>query len=580
MTTPPVTPIADVDRTQSYTLTASTPYVDLSYPLFGDATDIDVYLNGVEVTAWSLVSISGGDIATMARPITDGRILFTAPPSSGVLKIVNRWRPRQSSLSEAAGVGRREFNLLNAQVVASLREAFRDLRDIENLTRDLAALGLTIGAAGPLSERASHNAAAEGFVFVQTDHVSLAPVVYIKQSGASGDWSAGLTLRGAKGDPGENGYPGMRIVNAGGTADAITASLTPPLTAWVNGQTILIRHGAANATTTPTINPGPGAKTVVKGANAALVAGDIAGAGFWGFYTYDSALDRLVMNNPALGNGALTAVYSDKRQTVMDGPVDSAGAASFLPATATGLNLTSQNLASVPLIVGAAMGYDATGEANRIGRAAANLTWSSLPNGSTSFLGVTVATNGALTPFHTTTAPIYQWGGSPSTSNGQYTFVISRMKMYLGDGSAANEIAAVFVGEAVTSGGNVTATAAYAYRGLSERTDGANLPTSGGAVTHSHNIGTLVGLEAKLELVCLSSDAGYDAGDVVENPYGGNAGDGPAPIQIRKTRLAAIVRSSNAASNTWGAQNASTGAFALGLTVGNWRVRTRVWRAW
>jgi hypothetical protein len=387
-------------------------------------------------------------------------------------------------------------------------------------------------------------------------------------------------LRGAKGDAGEDGYPGMRIVNAAGTADAITASLTPPLTSWVNGQTILIRHGAANATTTPTINPGPGAKIVVKGANSALLAGDIPGAGFWGLYTYDSALDKLVMANPALGNGTLLAVYSDKRQTVMDGPVDSAGAATFLPSTATGLDLTSQNLTSVALVVGAAMGYDATGESNRIGRSAVNLTWATLPNGSTSYLGVTVATNGALTTFHTATAPVYQWGGSPSTTSGQYTFVISRMKMYLGDGSAANEVAAVFVGEAVTSGGNVTATVAYAYRGMSERTDGSNLPVSGNAVTHNHNIGTLVGLEAKLELVCQSTDFGYVAGDVVENPYGGNAGGWAGPISLRKLRNSVVVRASNLASNTWGFQNSSTGTLALGLAVANWRIRTRVWRAW
>ena len=106
MTTPPVTPIADVDRTQSYTLTASTPYVDLAYPLFGDASDLKVYLDDAEITAWSLVSISGGDVSTLPRPLTDGRILFTTPITSGDLEIVYRWRPRQTNLSEASGIKR------------------------------------------------------------------------------------------------------------------------------------------------------------------------------------------------------------------------------------------------------------------------------------------------------------------------------------------------------------------------------------------------------------------------------------------------------------------------------------------
>lgn len=91
---------------------------------------------------------------------------------------------------------------------------------------------------------------------------------------------------------------------AGGTADAITGSYTPAITALTNGMTLYVRAGSANATTTPTFTPNSGtlaAKTIVKGANSALAPGDIAGAGHWLDLQYDATLDKVVLLNPATG---------------------------------------------------------------------------------------------------------------------------------------------------------------------------------------------------------------------------------------------------------------------------------------
>lgn len=88
----------------------------------------------------------------------------------------------------------------------------------------------------------------------------------------------------------------------GGTADALTATYSPSITALTNGMTLLTRAAAANATATPTFTPASGviaAKAIVKGAGAALVPGDIAGAGHWLLLTYDAALDKWVLGNPA-----------------------------------------------------------------------------------------------------------------------------------------------------------------------------------------------------------------------------------------------------------------------------------------
>lgn len=91
---------------------------------------------------------------------------------------------------------------------------------------------------------------------------------------------------------------------AAGTADAITATFTPGITVLKNGMALYVRGAAANATTTPTFTPASGtiaAKSIVKGAGAALAAGDIAGAGHWIELQYDLTLDKWVLLNPATG---------------------------------------------------------------------------------------------------------------------------------------------------------------------------------------------------------------------------------------------------------------------------------------
>ncbi len=109
--------------------------------------------------------------------------------------------------------------------------------------------------------------------------------------------SGGLVVGGLQGNA-------CNISSAGGTADAITGSYTPGITALTNGMTLYVRASSANATTTPTFTPNSGtiaAKTIVKGAGAALAAGDIAGVGHWVELQYDSILDKWVQLNPATG---------------------------------------------------------------------------------------------------------------------------------------------------------------------------------------------------------------------------------------------------------------------------------------
>lgn len=71
----------------------------------------------------------------------------------------------------------------------------------------------------------------------------------------------------------------LHWVAAGGTADAITATYSTPITALVDGQLCYVRAANTNATTTPTFSPnGLTARTITQRGGAALAAGDITAA--------------------------------------------------------------------------------------------------------------------------------------------------------------------------------------------------------------------------------------------------------------------------------------------------------------
>lgn len=80
--------------------------------------------------------------------------------------------------------------------------------------------------------------------------------------------------------------------DAGGTADVITATLSPAITAYVNGMQVVLRGAGANTVASPTVNfNAVGAKKIFKGAGAVLVAGDIAGNHHDLLLTYNDELD-------------------------------------------------------------------------------------------------------------------------------------------------------------------------------------------------------------------------------------------------------------------------------------------------
>lgn len=112
----------------------------------------------------------------------------------------------------------------------------------------------------------------------------------------------------------------MMSVNAGGTVNALTASLAPVLAAYIDGQPLYIKAAGANTSTAPTLSlNGLTAKTIVKGANVALVAGDIAGSGHRLELVFDGSLDKWVLLNPATGIGPASLLADPGYQRFADG---------------------------------------------------------------------------------------------------------------------------------------------------------------------------------------------------------------------------------------------------------------------
>lgn len=580
MTLPAIPAIVDEDRYQRIILSAPITQVDLEYPVFATAGVIDVYIDGVlqAEDSWSLTSISGTDLESVTLPLEDGRIVFdTATASTGTVEIVYRWSPRATTMATAAGISRREYNFDRASMIAALREGRRDINEVVGLLSDFSAYAaVSPDAVGPEANLTDHDDEAAGYIYLATDDASGAPVIYVKLSATTADWSAALTLRGASGAAGATGDTGYKFAVAGGTVDALTATFSPAVTSYTNGLTVIVECAGANTSTTPTLAANAlSGKTIVKGSNSALVAGDIPGANFHGIFTFDASLDKWVMQNPAKGVSIDAAKYAGKRQCANYGPKTTAGLPDFLPATDVDLTLSTQNLTTTPLVVTAAQGANSSGASNRIGYSAANFSWT-LTDSATNYLGVTVGSDGTLTAFKTTTAPVYVNGTAASVSVGVYTFDISTMTMYLGDGAAANAVWAVFLGEAVASGGAVTSTVAYAYNGFYEYTDTSNLPGTATSTTKQHNIGVSIGIVATISVVCQSTEFGFAAGDVV-TPVSTNNGSTSPAMATRCTNKA--ISFTTGSTGAFVVPNAAAGTSGV-LTAANWRYRLTVVRQW
>jgi hypothetical protein len=292
----------------------------------------------------------------------------------------------------------------------------------------------------------------------------------------------------------------------------------------------------------------------------------------------DSATTAFVQT--AIATATAAALGNGVRQTVICGPVDNSGLPTFWPASVAGLTLTTQNLSSTyPLVASAANGFSTDGRpVNVPGYSTSNLSWTAT-NGSTVYAYATIGTNGVMTPNTTALVPIYQWGGVPSTTSGQFTFNIVEMRGYMGNGTTAPQANIVFFGEITASGGNVTGTVMYAYNGRYESAWMTPLPASATATSANHNIGANPRV-VDWVIENMVSDLGYLVGDQIHqsalytNP---SAIIGVPVLSASRLSMSVIGITSNVA--TWLTLNKSSAA-QTNLSVANWRHKFVASRGW
>lgn len=189
------------------------------------------------------------------------------------------------------------------------------------------------------------------------------------------------------------------------------------------------------------------------------------------------------------------------RQTVLSGAVDSNGFSNFGGSTGSTTVTTATTLVATA----------ANGVTNRTG-SIVSPSWTGLSTNGTMYLGLTVNADGTCTPFSTTLAPTYQWGGTFSTTANQRTFNIQQMQMQNGNGSTAAQSYDVFVGEVTVASGVVSAIVWYALMGRYVSAVTTNIPAANVMMSANHNIG-VIPKNRRWVVICRVATAGYAIGE-------------------------------------------------------------------
>ena len=341
---------------------------------------------------------------------------------------------------------------------------------------------------------------------------------------------------------------GMLIKATGTWSLALTAAAT-----LADGFMFAVRNVGSG-----TITIDPNASEQIDGATTvALAAGEAC-------MVYCDGSGFFTVGRPATASSTVTVPV---RQTVLSGPVDSAGQAAFGGSTGgTSVTMTGTLYAT------AANGFGSSGAVDVVG-SGTNLSWTGLTTNGTMYLYVDIAA-GALTAGSTPLAPTHQAGGTYSTTSGQFTFNVQEMVGKVGNGSSATQTNRVFVGEVTVAGGVVTAITWYALQGRYDSGWTATLPGTGTATSKSHNIGCEDVL-AEVLFKCTTTDIGYAVGDVIRQMMVSDS----TSLAMTIATTAKVASFTSGGSTAFRAVNKSTGAGAS-LTAGSWSYKVIARRNW
>ena len=227
--------------------------------------------------------------------------------------------------------------------------------------------------------------------------------------------------------------------------------------------------------------------------------------------TADKLADTLDLSSKTL---TLPAGYTytpmPVRQTVISGPLDSNGLAAF--GGSTGGTTVA---AGGTLMLSAANGFSSNGGVNRVG-SITNPTWTGLSTNGTMYLYLDIAADGTCTPGATTNAPVYQWGGTYSTSSGQFTFNIQEMIGKVGNGTTAAQTYRVYVGEVTVAANVVSAISWYQLLGRYASPTQA-FPGTNSTTDFAHKLGATP-RKVRAYAVCTNATASWAVGDEIQIP--------------------------------------------------------------
>jgi len=251
-------------------------------------------------------------------------------------------------------------------------------------------------------------------------------------------------------------------VDGGGTADAITATYSPSITALIDGQLCFVRATAANATTAPTFSPSAlTARTIVKNGGVALAVGDISGDGHQLILRYDLANTRWELLNPKSSIPFTAASSSGPASLAFAEDTDNGTNTATIIAPAS---IASDTVHTLPAATGTLLSTAAAVSVVQGGTGLASLTLN----------GVMIGQG--------TSAPAFV---APSTS-----------------GNVLTSNGTTWVSSAPAAGASKAISSDYAI-------------TSSGTQTFTHGLGAIPAA-IKYELVCTSNDNGFTTGQVVD----------------------------------------------------------------
>ena len=379
-----------------------------------------------------------------------------------------------------------------------------------------------------------------------------------------------------------NGAWDRYVETAGTDGLAYTATFAPTVAALTSGTRVVVKWNITNTGAVTFAPDGLAPKAVRKGADAALVAGDIV----------DNQISELVYDSTAnsaagawLITGPTTATTRTTvpvRQCVLSCSVASTGLPNYV--SRSGQNLSFQYCDTTPLVIAFAAGYDSSGAVDYATSVTTNTSnvWTIPAVNGTYYLyadrnpstgAITYGSVASLRPSYTNSSAI-------STTLDQHTFNLATMKMSVGiAGPSSSVVQRVFLGECVVSGGALADPTIYMPRGQFQSAADIAFTLSNSLASEAHNLG-LVPRDLRAVLVCATAEHDYEQNDEVALPLSGGYSAALPYATYSECSASATTLEARLPFGTFAPYVLNASGVRQSLTAANWRIRFYARRGW